>query len=909
MKFTLNPITQQFNVVKDALDLGAAFQGIYSNTVAYAVGQAVSKSGKLYVCIQAGTGEDPAVSASYWDELEIQGETGAQGAQGIQGETGAQGIQGETGPQGPQGVQGPQGLPGVTGSSADITTTQLAALTSTQLASLTITAWGGITADQIGALTATAVAGHTETHFGALTTTAFTGLSSSQLGALRTTAIAALATAGGLVRSGELSGYHLGTAPLTETQTQAMTPTAIAAFTTTALAGLTATQQTAMGIGSATTITTTMVANLTTTAMATYDTTQISALTTTALGGLTADQKAAMGIGASTTINTTMIASITTTGMSYFTTTQLGSLSTTQLAPLGGVNGFTSGAIVFAGADGKLAQDVTNFSWNSTDRRLGVGVSTPISTLDLSVSPVYEQIASTATTLVHSGFINTPTLDGMRDGVFGGVNTSSGYANMTTTASTPAIGYEFPIARTVRSITVHFTNSTADAVTATVEYWDGGAWVATSIASVSGNGTLNSNTVTFLASGTLITSNRQTTFVLPGTISAPKWRLQFSKSGDGLQQQINELSMVAVAVKATTTTQSIALTARELIWTGGSGSPELSAMRDGTTPAVNSGSGYFNLGQVSGQIAALGYVFPARRFVTQLSTYFASTTGNVSFVVEAWNGYRWGIVPSTSCSGIASVSGQGGTISASAGYATINVAGNVASDKWRLFFTTLSAVYPQVNELQMAALTATDQLAVFTTSDAGLIGIGHRSPTEKISILTTTGITPLSAYVTTTVTSGIAALVKSDVTAAGTTHFQVKTNGDVANTNNVFGAISDARLKTDIEDATAKLADLLRVRVRKFCLVGGEGKQIGVIAQELEDVFPGLVVTDPLLEEIPDPDWTPVEEQTAPTVWRDLGNGKKSVKYSVFVPMLIKALQEEHAALIALTARVESLEV
>jgi hypothetical protein len=40
----------------------------------------------------------------------------------------------------------------------------------------------------------------------------------------------------------------------------------------------------------------------------------------------------------------------------------------------------------------------------------------------------------------------------------------------------------------------------------------------------------------------------------------------------------------------------------------------------------------------------------------------------------------------------------------------------------------------------------------------------------------------------------------------------------------------------------------------------------------------------------------------------DLGTVTKSVKYSVFVPMLIKAMQEQQAIIEALTARIEALE-
>lgn len=101
-------------------------------------------------------------------------------------------------------------------------------------------------------------------------------------------------------------------------------------------------------------------------------------------------------------------------------------------------------------------------------------------------------------------------------------------------------------------------------------------------------------------------------------------------------------------------------------------------------------------------------------------------------------------------------------------------------------------------------------------------------------------------------------------------------NGNVQNANNSYGGFSDVKLKENIVYATAKLEDLCKVQVRNYNLIGEDTKQIGVIAQELEEVFPGLV------ENIADRD---LEGNILDTT-------TKSVKYSVFIPMLIKAIQE-----------------
>ena len=118
-------------------------------------------------------------------------------------------------------------------------------------------------------------------------------------------------------------------------------------------------------------------------------------------------------------------------------------------------------------------------------------------------------------------------------------------------------------------------------------------------------------------------------------------------------------------------------------------------------------------------------------------------------------------------------------------------------------------------------------------------------------------------------------------------------NGNIQNANNSYGAISDIKLKENIVDATPKLDKLMQVKVRNYNLKGEyeQHKQIGVIAQELEIIFPSLI------------------EETQDRGENDelLGTTTKSVKYSVFVPILIKAIQELKAELDATKAEVQAL--
>ena len=111
----------------------------------------------------------------------------------------------------------------------------------------------------------------------------------------------------------------------------------------------------------------------------------------------------------------------------------------------------------------------------------------------------------------------------------------------------------------------------------------------------------------------------------------------------------------------------------------------------------------------------------------------------------------------------------------------------------------------------------------------------------------------------------------------GTESFTVWSNGNVQNTNNSYGAISDIKLKENIVDANSQWDDLKALQVRNYNFIEGQTHtQIGVVAQEVELVSPGLV------SESPDRD----EDGN------DLGTVTKSVNYSVLYMKAVKALQE-----------------
>ena len=83
---------------------------------------------------------------------------------------------------------------------------------------------------------------------------------------------------------------------------------------------------------------------------------------------------------------------------------------------------------------------------------------------------------------------------------------------------------------------------------------------------------------------------------------------------------------------------------------------------------------------------------------------------------------------------------------------------------------------------------------------------------------------------------------------AGGARLYVFGDGDVQNHDNAYGSISDERIKQDVRDANSQWDDIKAVKVRNFIKkddvrqYGDDAwEQIGVIAQELEQVSPKLI--------------------------------------------------------------------
>jgi len=125
------------------------------------------------------------------------------------------------------------------------------------------------------------------------------------------------------------------------------------------------------------------------------------------------------------------------------------------------------------------------------------------------------------------------------------------------------------------------------------------------------------------------------------------------------------------------------------------------------------------------------------------------------------------------------------------------------------------------------------------------------------------------------------------------TKLLIRDSGNVENSNNSYGAISDQRMKENIVDAASQWDDIKALQIRKYNRIGETQKELGVIAQELEaSGMGGLIQEGSWYDEASNPD----------------SEVRKSVKYSVLYMKAVKALQEAMTRIETLETKVAALE-
>jgi hypothetical protein len=254
-----------------------------------------------------------------------------------------------------------------------------------------------------------------------------------------------------------------------------------------------------------------------------------------------------------------------------------------------------------------------------------------------------------------------------------------------------------------------------------------------------------------------------------------------------------------------------------------------------------------------------------------------ATIGNAIKLGFALQNTGGGGTGNTFAAGIGGIQDTSGGNTGALGFYTQSGAGDGTPERMRITST---------GDICIGTTTASSSKLTVNQTTVGERGIAINTPASYASGV----FRSISAATASTGWYHLYASSSSDATV----NCIIYGNGNIQNANNSYGSLSDIKLKENIVDATPKLDKLMQVKVRNYNLKGDyeQHKQIGVIAQELETVFPGLI------------------EETQDRGENDeiLETTTKSVKYSVFIPMLIKAMQEQQALITDLTTRLAALE-
>ena len=156
----------------------------------------------------------------------------------------------------------------------------------------------------------------------------------------------------------------------------------------------------------------------------------------------------------------------------------------------------------------------------------------------------------------------------------------------------------------------------------------------------------------------------------------------------------------------------------------------------------------------------------------------------------------------------------------------------------------------------------TGSVAPGTGTPGALIRNGSSNASTLISVDTTSAIAPY----------------KIMHLYGGQGQMLVRGDGDVEKRNNSYSGISDIRLKENIEPAGGYIVKLLKLQLKKFNFIGRDQPNLGLIAQEVEPIFPGLVKTGGGFEGDYDKDGNEIHD-------------RKSIKYSVLNLMMLDAIQ------------------
>ena len=236
---------------------------------------------------------------------------------------------------------------------------------------------------------------------------------------------------------------------------------------------------------------------------------------------------------------------------------------------------------------------------------------------------------------------------------------------------------------------------------------------------------------------------------------------------------------------------------------------------------------------------------------------------------------------------------EGAALQTSGGNSRIRIRNDVAvpfgsSDAIDFFGGGTSKAQVTYNNAVGAFVVYSNDIAFIDYNNAGTARVEVNGSFDVIgtaeaqSFRPTGNVIVFQGYRTTNTAGDVIMRLQSNVTNTGEAKFEVDADGDVKSRTNSYAGFSDARYKENITPARDYLDDLREVDVVTFNWQGSDQKLLGVTAQQIQPIFPNMVAEDE--------------------------DGTLSVRYSVFVPMLITAVQSLATEVEDLRARIEALE-
>ena len=197
------------------------------------------------------------------------------------------------------------------------------------------------------------------------------------------------------------------------------------------------------------------------------------------------------------------------------------------------------------------------------------------------------------------------------------------------------------------------------------------------------------------------------------------------------------------------------------------------------------------------------------------------------------------------------------------------------------------------NNTERARITSGGDFYINTTAAGGkFYVVSDLAANNGIRVDVPASFTASSIALVSATAAGTGWFFLTGESSGGSSRIQIRGDGNLYNANGTYGTISDARLKQDIVNAPSQWDDLKAVRFRKYRMKEDVAVDpnapalLGVVAQELEQVCPGLV-----------------DEHTNTN-----GETIKTVKSSVLLMKAAVALQEAMARIETLEAKVSALE-